>query len=244
MRQKRQTTQREEVQALDYSPLLAKARAGADKVIEQQPQKPANPKHRKGERGEEYTLRRRMELAEIFLHLSRRTDVKVTPGTFHEFVHLPVSRKSIIQWNKDFDKFILMWRMAKATNVRNKDDVVSGLQLEAAAGSVLHIPTDFIYSFDDISHGRTISFTTSWRSRMTQEYGVAYCSLKGEAGSVDKDAIAERMNEIRNICSKNFELDGIYNCDETGMYLRELSTRSYTMEELASGAKPERGTAN
>ncbi|KAF9080112.1 hypothetical protein BGX29_005614, partial [Mortierella sp. GBA35] len=38
--------------------------------------------------------------------------------------------------------------------------------------------------------------------------------------------------------------DNIYNCDETGMYLKELSTHSYTTEELASGAKPERGSAN
>jgi hypothetical protein len=75
---------------------------------------------------------------------------------------------------------------------------------------------------------------------MTQEYNVAYCSLKGEAGSVDKDAIAERMNEIRNICA-DFEPDDIYNCDETDMYLKELSTHSYTTEEFMSGAKPERG---
>ncbi|KAF9176502.1 hypothetical protein BGZ50_000526, partial [Haplosporangium sp. Z 11] len=63
----------------------------------------------------------------------------------------------------------------------------------------------------------------------------AYCSLKGEAGSVDKDAIAERTDEIRNICSE-LDPDDIYNCDETGMYLKELSTRSYTTKELTSGA--------
>ena len=78
---------------------------------------------------------------------------------------------------------------------------------------------------------------------MTQEYSVAYCSLRGEVGSVDKDAIAERMNEIRNICS-DFEPDDIYNCDETGLYLKELSTHSYTTKELVSGAKPTRGAAS
>ena len=102
---------------------------------------------------------------------------------------------------------------------------------------------DDILAFDDIPLGCTISFTTSWRSRMTQEYSVAYCSLRGEAGSVDKDAIAERMNTIRNTYSE-FEPDNIYNCDETGMYLKELSIRSYTTVELASGAKPKRGAAS
>ena len=208
-----------------------------------------------------------MELVEIFRHLSKKTDVKVTAGNFHQFVHRPVSRKSIIQWGKDFDKIrfdvahgrgdkctlssspvdlirhimdktVLEWLL----EVRKSNGIVSGLQLQVAADSALHILADDICNFDDIPHGCTISFTTSWRSRMTQEYSVTYCRLRGEAGSVDKDATAERMNEIRNICSE-FELNDIYNCDETGMYLKELSTHSYATEEFISGVKPERGTS-
>ncbi|KAI7819944.1 hypothetical protein BC939DRAFT_459074 [Gamsiella multidivaricata] len=137
------------------------------------------------------------------------------------------------------DKTVLGWLL----EVRKSNGVVSGLQLQVAADSVLHILADDIADdigdFNDIPHGRTISFTTSWRSRMTQEYGVAYCSLRGEAGSVDKDAIAERMNEIRNICAD-------FKPDATGLPLgyqaaRELSTHSYTTAEFKSGAKPERG---
>ncbi|KAF9272540.1 hypothetical protein BGZ88_004653 [Linnemannia elongata] len=114
-----------------------------------------------------------------------------------------------------------------------------GLQFQAAAESVLHILVDYVLAFDNIPLSRTISMKTSWHSRMTQEYGVAYCSLRG-AESVNKNAIAERMNEIRNICS-DFAPDDIYNCRETGMYLKELSIHSYTTEELASDAKPNRG---
>jgi hypothetical protein len=136
------------------------------------------------------------------------------------------------------DKTVYEWLV----EVRKNNGIVSGLQLEAAADSVLHILTDDICEPNNSPYGRSISFTTSWRSRITQEYGIAYCSLRGEAGSVDKDAIAGRMDEIRNICSK-FKSEDIYNCDETGMYLKELSTRSYTMEEFESGVKPERGEA-
>ncbi|KAF9539469.1 hypothetical protein EC957_005391 [Mortierella hygrophila] len=98
----------------------------------------------------------------------------------------------------------------------------------AEPDSVLHILADNILAddicdFNDFPHGRIISVTTAWRSRMTQEYGVAYCSLRGEAGSVDKDAIAERTSEIRNIRA-DFEPDDIYNCNETGTYLKELFT--------------------
>ncbi|KAF9312359.1 hypothetical protein BGZ91_006557, partial [Linnemannia elongata] len=101
------------------------------------------------------------------------------------------------------------------------------------------ILVDYVLAFDNIPLSRTISMKTSWHSRMTQEYGVAYCSLRG-AGSVNKNAIAERMNEIRNICP-GFAPDDIYNCRETVMYFKELSIHSYTTEELASGAKPNRG---
>jgi len=254
------SAQPEEAQALEYYSLLAKARAGID---EQQPQKPAGSKP---ERGAGYSLRSRMEAVEIFRYL-KKTDKKVNASNFHQHVNRPINRMSITQWDKDFDKIkfdVAHGRGNKCTlskspvdlirhimdktvyewllEVRKNNGVVSGLQLEAAADSVLHILMDDICDIDDIHHGRAVSFTTSWRSRMTQEYGVAYCSLQGEAGSVDKDAIAERMKEIRNICS-NFEPDDIYNCDETGMYLKELSTRSYTTEEFVSGAKAERGEA-
>jgi len=117
------------------------------------------------------------------------------------------------------DKTVFEWLL----EVRKSNGIVSDLRLQAAAESVLHILMVDILAFDELPFGRPISFTSSWRSRMTQEYSVAYCGLKGEAGSVDKDAIAERMNEIRKICS-DYELDDIHNCDETGMCPKELST--------------------
>lgn len=208
-----------------------------------------------------------MEMVEVFRHFSKKTGTNVTPSNFGEFMDIPINRQSITQWNKDFNKIkfdVAHGRGDKRALSRNPDDlirhildkavfewllevrknngIVSGLQLQAAAGSVLHILLDDIFAFGDIPTGRTISFTASWRSRMTREYSVAYCNLKGEAGSVDKDAIAERMNELRNMCS-DFEPNDIYNCDETGMYLKELSTHTYTAEDLTSGSKPERGAS-
>ncbi|KAF9080739.1 hypothetical protein BGX29_005081, partial [Mortierella sp. GBA35] len=147
--------------------------------------------------------------------------MKVTANNFHQLVHIPVKRQSITHWNKDFDKILfdmVHGRGNKCTlsnspfdlvrhildktvqewllEVQKSNGVVSGHQLQAAADSALHILIDDICDPDDIPPGRTISFTASWRSRMTQEYGVAYCRLKGEAGSVDKVAVAGRMDEI------------------------------------------------
>ncbi|KAI1300507.1 hypothetical protein EDD11_006182 [Mortierella claussenii] len=233
---------KEEAHALRYYALLAEARAGIKVDEDQQPQKSAGLKAYRGNRGGGHTLRHRMELVEIFRHFSK-TDVKVTAGNFHQLMNTPVLRNSIIQWDKDFDKIqfdMAHGRGSKCTLSRSPVDMTphimdktvhDGLQPQAAADSALHVLMDDIYHPNDISPDRTISFTASWRSRMTQECGVAYCSLKGEAGSVDKDAIAERMNEIRNICS-DYKPDNIYNCDETGMYLKVLFNHSYTTEEF------------
>ncbi|KAF9078906.1 hypothetical protein BGX23_005832, partial [Mortierella sp. AD031] len=95
------STLTEEAQALRYHALLAEARAGINKVVEHQPQNSTSPK---AHRGGGYTLRHRMELVKIFRHLSKNINMKVTATNFHQFVNIPVSRKSITQWDKDFDK--------------------------------------------------------------------------------------------------------------------------------------------
>jgi hypothetical protein len=90
----------EEAQAMQYHALLAKARVDT-KGIEHQPQSLASPK---AHRGEGYTPRHRMELVEIFRYLRKNTDIKVNAANFHRFVNIPVSRTSITQWDRSFDR--------------------------------------------------------------------------------------------------------------------------------------------
>ncbi|KAG0195620.1 hypothetical protein BGX33_002897, partial [Mortierella sp. NVP41] len=177
------------------------------------PQQPPQRTYSKPHRGEGYTLRHRMELVEIFRYLKAtinidKTQKRVTANNFHRSVGLPIPGKSIAKWDKDFDKIqfdVAHGQGDKCTlssnpvdliqnildktvyewllEARKSNGIVSGRQLQAAADSIFHILMDDIYEPDDIPLGRTVSFTAAWRSRMTQEYGVTYCSLKGEAGS-------------------------------------------------------------
>lgn len=57
---------------------------------------------------------------------------------------------------------------------------------------------------------------------------------------MDLEAIEPEMAEIRELC-ENYDVDDIFNCDETGMYLKELSSMSYTVVGDKSGAKADRG---
>ena len=127
-----------------------------------------------------------MELVEIFRYLSKSTDVKITGSNFSNFVHLPIKRQLIIQWNKDFDKIkfdvahgrgnkctlssnpvdLIRYIMDRAVyewllDVRKNNGVVSGLQLQNTADSVLHILTDDFNDTLGNPYGRPISFATS-----------------------------------------------------------------------------------
>lgn len=53
------------------------------------------------------------------------------------------------------------------------------------------------------------------------------------------DTIEPELRDIRKVCA-NYQPDDIYNCDETGVYLKELVTRSYTVPEDTAGTKPNR----
>ncbi|CAN0298812.1 unnamed protein product, partial [Pylaiella littoralis] len=50
--------------------------------------------------------------------------------------------------------------------------------------------------------------------------------LHGEAGSVDDGAIAEGLTEIRKACQE-YELENIFNVDETGIFYKLLPKRTY-----------------
>jgi hypothetical protein len=178
-----------------------------------------------------------------------------------------IHRDSIRQWDKDYNKIkydVLHGRGDKCTlsndpstlvrymvdkavynwlvEVRKENGIVSGRQLQAAAETIFHVLVDDIAP-ESISFGRPISFTASWSTRMKEEYCIASVHLKGESASVDMQAIEPRMTEIQTICSE-YDPDDIYNCDETGMYLLEVPSRTYSTPEFSRGAKVTRGTGS
>lgn len=50
------------------------------------------------------------------------------------------------------------------------------------------------------------------------------------------EVIEPELIEIRQLCTQ-YTPDNIFNCDETGMYVKELDTKSYTTPLSTSGAK-------
>jgi hypothetical protein len=83
------------------------------------------------------------------------------------------------------------------------------------------------------------SFCASWFDGFKKRHSVSYCQLHGESSSVDMKAIQPELDTITQICS-DYHPDNIYNCDETGLYLKELNSKSYTVDGDNAGSKPSR----
>ena len=78
----------------------------------------------------------------------------------------------------------------------------------------------------------------SWSSKMALQNGWRSKVLHGEAGGVDKDAIAGEISDLRKLVAE-YDPENVYNMDETGLFFKCLPNRSYVDEE---NIKEARGT--
>jgi hypothetical protein len=113
---------------------------------------------------------------------------------------------------------------------------VSGKMFHATAEATYTVLQDCFEDKDGSGIGTPMSFSTSWFDAFKKRHRIVYCQLRGEAGSVDLDMIEPELAKIRQLCAKN-DPENIYNCDETGLYLRELNSKSYTTTGNIAGAK-------
>ena len=78
-----------------------------------------------------------------------------------------------------------------------------------------------------------------WVRNFLLRHGMSSTVLHGEAGSVDIESIAEGMKAIR-LASLDYDMENIFNVDETGTFFRLLPKRTYL--STAENRKTARGT--
>lgn len=85
------------------------------------------------------------------------------------------------------------------------------------------------------------SFAASekWAKNFVSRHGMIHTRLHGEAGSVDDEAIEEGMAKIRDE-TKKYDLNNIFNVDETGIFFRLLPNRTFLSK--GENRKTARGT--
>jgi len=119
---------------------------------------------------------------------------------------------------------------------RKKSVPVSGRLMKNAGHFACTVLADLRNESDGTGTKAPLSFTAWWLDKFRKRYNISHCQLHGEAGEVDLEAIEPELITIRQICSQ-YTPDNILNCDETGWYVKELDTKSYTTAISTSGAK-------
>lgn len=73
---------------------------------------------------------------------------------------------------------------------------------------------------------REFNASEGWVMKFVRRHNLKSLALHGEAGSVDDEAIADRIRVVRETCAE-YDPDRIYNCDETGFFYKVLPKVSY-----------------
>lgn len=82
-------------------------------------------------------------------------------------------------------------------------------------------------------------FTASngWLDSFTNRHQLKLANLHGEGAEVSEEACKQWLDELPNLLAE-YDLDDIYNCDETGVSFRSIPTKSLIRaDEKASGTK-------
>ncbi|KAG0359920.1 hypothetical protein BGX24_005679 [Mortierella sp. AD032] len=149
-----------------------------------------------------------------------RHNPRITAYNIHRFLDMDVDRNAVAKWERDYDKIkfdVQHGRGSKCKLSSSEDDVV------------LHYVNESVFQ---------------WLKKMREEgspvSGRQFSNSAKDSIMFLSTVAARRMDEINEICD-SYDLDDIFNCDETGLYLTDLSDCSYTTEDKTSGVKPKRG---
>jgi len=206
------------------------------------------------------TIKAKVELLDIYHYLGKRQDdlpFKLSKSNFGHLIGFHIPRTTLSSWlsrEKEYRRecnkypegaqYIIDRKNCKVEQVlyhwledqRKQNIPVNGKMIKEAAKVTYTVLADIQDDSDLTAMDAAPSFSASWFDAFKERYRVSYCQLRGEAGSVDLEAIEPELAVIRNLCAQ-YTADNIFNCDETGMYLKELDTKSYTTLQSTSGAK-------
>ncbi|KAF9085263.1 hypothetical protein BGX27_003509, partial [Mortierella sp. AM989] len=171
------------------------------------------------------TLSNKVELLDIYHYLVSRQSDLLEPVTLRSFgkmigIKLPFStlrdwlkteitvRKNAVELPEDACYMVkrknerLETVLVKWMEKQRKECLpVSGKMFRAAAEVTFTVLQDCFEDKDGVSLGTPMSFSTSWFDALKKYHRIAYCQLRGEAGSVDLEAIEPELAEIRQLCN-------------------------------------------
>ena len=99
----------------------------------------------------------------------------------------------------------------------------------------IHKENPFL-SDHEVQGMKKCNFSEAWARKIARTNGWNSKALHGEAGSVDVETAMPKIREIRKLITE-YELDNVYNMDETGLFFKCLPNRSYVKKEDSKDAR-------
>ncbi|KAG0224347.1 hypothetical protein BGW41_005154 [Actinomortierella wolfii] len=127
------------------------------------------------------------------------------------------------------------------THVRENLKPISKIDMERAAKGAYNIIIDCCRPGDLRPH-RALSFTVSWRGRVSDTFEITHHKLIDEMAGLDDSGVEARMKQIHRIIKQyNYHPRDIFSLDEIGFYVQELSSFICTAPTLVCCALANRG---
>ena len=79
-------------------------------------------------------------------------------------------------------------------------------------------------------------YSNGWINNFKKRFGIKRYAINGESGGISQESIANESLKIQNML-KEFELDNIYNMDETGLFYRMLPDKTLSASKNPHGTK-------
>lgn len=146
----------------------------------------------------------------------------------HEFMSLgeenfnPNAKRRKKSTNEDVNKLTWQWFVS----ARSKNMVITGPLLQAKA---LEIAKEL-----DIE---TFKASNGWLEKFRELHNIHFKKLSGESGCVDSETVSAWKEQLHMLI-EDYNMDDIYNADETGMFYKAIPTKSLVMrDESCKGTK-------
>ena len=137
--------------------------------------------------------------------------------------------------DEELEKAVYLWFIQK----REHGVPITGPILRAKARDLFQK----IHEAPNESTTKVFTASTGWVWRFCKRHNIREVSLQGEKLSADKPASTNFVTEFRAfVQEKDYNLDQIFNCDETGLYYKLLPQKSLVahFERSADGRKTQK----
>lgn len=153
----------------------------------------------------------------------RRNRIKIEQFCSQKCNETPAEKRKSMR-TSDYEKTskaLFLW----FTQQRNKGTPISGPILQEKA----------VFFRNQFKEGEDFTASVGWLDRWKKRYGVRQLNICGEKLSADTSVVQAFQNRIEDIIlTEKLTPDQLYNCDETGLNFKMLSSKSLALKDEKS----------